>query len=136
MRNLIQVNLVAVVLSAVAAMVTGSIWYSKMAFGTSWMKLAGVSMNGDKSKMPLLYGSMFVGALLEAYMLSIFIHYAGAFTLINGLKTGLWVWLGFVGPVMLGNYTFGQRPMKLFYIDGGYALVNLLVMGAILATWF
>ena len=136
MINLIQVNYVAVVLSAVAAMIVGSIWYGPL-FGKAWMKLVGISKDDvKKSEMPKLYGIMFVGALVEAYVLSHFIHYAGAYTLVLGAKTGLWAWLGFVATVMIGNYMFSKKPIKLFYIDAGYALVNLMVMGAIIATLY
>ena len=134
---MIQVNYMAVVIAAVAAMVTGSLWYGKMLFGNTWMRLNGLNMtDAKKSNMALLYGTMFVGALVEAYVLSHFVHYAGAFTLFNGIKTGAWAWLGFVAPVTMGNYMFAGRPMKLFYIDAGYALVNLLIMGGILAAWY
>ncbi len=134
---MIQVNLVAVVIAAVAAMIIGFVWYGKTLFGKTWMKLTGVTEADAKSgNMAMLYGSMFIGALVEAYVLSHFIHYAGAYSLVNGIKTGLWAWLGFVAPVMMGSYMFSKKPMKLFYIDGGYALVNLMVMGAILASWY
>ena len=131
---MITVNYVAVAVSGVAAMITGAIWYGPL-FGKLWMELVGVKKEDvKKEEMPKLYGVMFVGALVEAYVLSIFIHYAGAITLVDGIKTGVWAWLGFVGPVMLGNYMFAKRPLKLFKIDAGYALVNLVVMGAILAS--
>ncbi len=134
MRDLIQVNYLAVVLSAVAAMIVGGIWYGPL-FGKKWMKLVGMSKaDVNKKEMPKLYGIMFLGVLVEAFILSHFIHYAGAYTLFNGIKTGVWAWIGFVGVVMLGNYMFAKRPLKLFYIDAGYALVNLMIMGAILAT--
>lgn len=134
--KLIQVNLVAVAVAGISAMVVGSLWYGPL-FGKSWMKLTGMKKeDAKKSEMPKLYGIMFLGALIEAYILSIFIHYAGAYTLINGAKTGVWAWLGFVGPVMLGNYMFTKKPIKLFGIDAGYALVNLIVMGAIIAGMF
>jgi len=126
-----------VVISAVAAMAIGFAWYGKALFGKDWMKLVGLTEEDTKnSNMPVLFGSMFVGALVEAYVLSHFIHYAGAYTFANGIKTGVWAWLGFVAPVMMGNYMFAKRPMKLFYIDGGYALANLVVMGAVLAVWY
>ncbi len=131
---MIQVNYVAVLLAAVAAMVVGALWYGPI-FGAAWMKLVGIS-KGDinKSEMPKLYGIMFVAALVEAYILSLFIHYAGAVGLLLGAKTGLWAWLGFVATVMIGNYMFAKRPMQLYLIDAGYALVNLLIMGAIIAS--
>lgn len=131
---MIQVNLLAVLLSAVAAMVVGSFWYGPL-FGKTWMKLVGTKKEDiNKSEMPKLYGAMFIGALIEAYILSHFIHYAGAYTLVNGIKTGVWAWLGFVATVMLGNYLFSKKPMQLYYIDAGYALANLIIMGAILAS--
>lgn len=131
---MIAVNLAAVAIAGVSAMVTGYIWYGPL-FGKDWMKLSGIKKEDSKKEdMPKLYGIMFAGALIEAYMLSIFIHYAGAYTVLDGMKTGLWAWLGFVVTVMLGNYMFAKRPVKLFIIDSGYAAVNLLVMGAIIAS--
>ena len=131
---MIQVNYLAVLLAAVSAMVVGSLWYGPL-FGNMWMKLIGISKSDiNKKDMPKLYGIMFLGALVESYILSHFIHYAGAYTLVNGAKTGLWAWLGFVATTMIGNYMFAKRPMNLFYIDAGYALVNLMIMGAIIAS--
>ena len=133
---MIQVNYVAVGAAAVSAMVVGSVWYGPL-FGNAWMKLVGISKADiNKKEMPKLYGIMFLGALVEAYVLSHFIHYAGAYTLILGAKTGLWAWLGFVATTMVGNYMFAKRPMNLYYIDASYALVNLVVMGAIIASMY
>ena len=133
---MIQVNYLAVILAAVAAMVVGSLWYGPL-FGNAWMKLVGISKADiNKKEMPKLYGIMFIGALVEAYVLSHFIHYAGAYTLILGAKTGLWAWLGFVATTMVGNYMFAKRPMNLYYIDASYALVNLVIMGAIIASMY
>ncbi len=133
---MIQVNLMAVVISAIAAMVVGFLWYGPL-FGKTWMKLTGMAMTAESKKQaPKMYGVMFVGAIIEAYVLSHFVHYAGAYTLVDGAKTGLWAWLGFVAPVMLGNYMFTKKPMHLYVLDAGFALANLLVMGAIIASLY
>lgn len=135
MREL-GINYIAILISAVLAMVIGSLWYSRSLFGKEWIKLAGLSeadthgSSNKKGNMPILYGSMFVGAIVEAYVLSYFMQYAGAYGLINGIKVGIWAWLGFVAATSLGNTMFEQRPIKLWYINAGYALVNLIVMGA------
>lgn len=131
---MIQVSWLAVVLAAVAAMVVGSVWYGPL-FGTMWMKLVGISKSDiNKKEVPKMYGIMFLGAVVEAYILSHFIHYAGAVGLILGAKTGLWAWLGFVATTMIGNYMFAKRPLNLYLIDAGYALVNLVAMGAIIGS--
>ena len=133
---MIQVNLIAVAAAGISAMVVGSVWYGPL-FGKDWMKLVGMKKEDvNKKEMPKLYSIMFLGALVEAYILSMFIHYAGAYTLLLGMKTGLWAWLGFVATVMIGNYMFSKKPLKLYFIDAGYALANLVVMGAILGSWF
>ncbi len=132
---MVPVNYIAVAIAAVLAMVVGSVWYSKALFGKQWMKLTGVSSDSaKKGNMSMLYGIMFVGALVEAYVLAHFVHYAGAYSLINGIKTGVWAWLGFVLTTSLANSMFEGRPMKLLYINAGYALVNLMIMGAVIAT--
>lgn len=132
---MVPVNYMAVVIAAVLAMVVGFAWYSKAVFGKRWMKLVGqTDEDQKKGNMPMLFGIMFVGALVEAYILAHFIHYAGAYSLVNGVKTGVWAWLGFVATTSLANTLFEKRSMELYWVNAGYALANLMVMGAVLAS--
>lgn len=130
---MIQVNLQAVVIASVATMVVGFVWYSNSAFGKRWQRLTGMSgEKQDKSGMGKIFGITLVVTLISAYILSIFIHYAGAYGLILGAKTGLWAWLGFVMPTQLITYLFTKKPFELFLVDTGHHLATLLVMGAVL----
>ena len=52
-----------------------------------------------------------------------------------GLQTGFWNWLGFVVPVTVGSVLWDGKPWKLWFINAGYYLVMLLIMGVILALW-
>lgn len=135
---MIQVNLVAVVIASVAAMGVGFAWYSNALFGKKWAKLQGVSPDSMKKEgMMKTFGLVFVTTLISAYILSMFIHYAGAYTLLNGAKTGLWAFLGFVLPTTLANHLFSSnKNMQLYAIVAGHHLVALVVMGAILASWY
>lgn len=134
---MIQVNLTAVVAASAAAMAVGYLWYSSFLFGKLWMKLEGLSKETMKtSGMAKTYLIMFMATLVSGYILSLFIHYAGAFTLVNGAKTGLWAWIGFVLPTGLANHLFSKKPLQLFLLQTGHHLAGLLVMGAILATWY
>lgn len=131
---MIQVNLTGVVVASIAAMGVGFAWYSPKMFGREWMKLRGVSTGMmDKSGMMNVFVPIFLTTLISAYILSLFMHYAGAFTIVNGAKTGLWAYLGFVLPTGLASHLFSRRPFKLFLIESGHYLVGFLVMGAILA---
>lgn len=138
---LVPINYVAIILCAGASMVIGFLWYGPI-FGKQWMKLVGMTkekMEASKSEMPKTYGVMFVSSLLMAYALAHFIWYAapGSVTLVIGVKTALWGWVGFIATTTLSQFLFSpdKKPMTLYYIDTGYYLVTLVVMGAILALW-
>lgn len=127
----------AVLVSGVASMGIGFVWYSKAVFGNQWIKLTGMSGEKmDNSQIMKVYGIMFLTSLIMAYILAMFIHYAGAYSLVNGAKTGLWAWIGFVVPATLANQLFSKKPLELYCIEVGHHLVNLLVIGAILGSWY
>lgn len=134
---MIPVNLTAVLISSLAAMVVGFIWYSKAVFGSRWMKLSGVSGGKmDQASMIKMFGLTFLGTLVIGYTLSIFMHYAGARTPLLGAKTGLWAGLGFLIPTTLSNALFAKKSMEQYFIEVGNHVVSLVVMGAILGAWF
>lgn len=133
---MIPVNLTAVFVASLASMAVGFAWYSKAVFGKRWIKLTGLSGDAMKgSAMFKTFGLTFLLSLVMAYMLSIFIHYAGAKTLILGAKTGLWVWMGFLVPMTLTNALFTKKSMELYAVESGSHLVSLLVIGAIIGSW-
>ena len=134
------VNLVAVVLSALATMVVGFIWYSPMLFARPWTIAMGYNPD-DKAKMDEmrkgagpLYGIALLASLLSAFMLGKVIFGITVDTALYGLKVGFGVWLGFVMTVQLTDMLFGKRPLKLFLINTGYQLVCYLAMGAIIGA--
>lgn len=132
-----DVNYVALIIAAIASMVVGFVWYGPL-FGKAWMKLSGIKpeeMKKANKNMPKLYGTMYVASLLMAYVLGVFISYAGVTDVVGGATIGFWAWLGFIATMKLSEVLFEQRPMNLYYINVGYHLVVLVVMGAILAVW-
>ncbi len=133
--SLLQVNFVAVLIAAIAAMVVGAVWYSKMLFAKQWMALIGKTEQELKSgNMMQSYVLMFIGALVEAYVLAHFIAIANVRTAIGGAKVGVWAAIGFVAAAALGDVIFAGRPQKLYLINVGYQLVVLIIMGAILGA--
>jgi len=139
--HFLGVNLFAVLVSAVATMVLGFLWYSPVLFANPWMKLMGLDPN-DKAKIAEMqktagpsYFMSLIASLLAAFVLGKLIAVAGFSTPIDGLKIGLVVWLGFVTTVQFTNALFSRQPFKLYMINTGYQLVCYAVMGAILGAW-
>ena len=131
----VNVNLVHVVIAAIASMVVGALWYSPALFAKPWMQLVGKSQEDLKKGATQGYIVSAIAALVTAYVLAHFAVYAGAKTWQDGVITGFWAWLGFVATTKTVEVVFEGRRKKLLAINIGQHLVGLVVMGAILAGW-
>jgi hypothetical protein len=130
--EVVTVNLGAVVAAAVASMIIGFIWYHKGVFGREWMRLVKMKETGKMEGEAM--GKMVIAALLTAYVLAHIVKFSGSAGWYEGAIAGFMVWLGFYLTTSVMGDAFEHRPMKLTGINVGYHLVNLLVMGAILAS--
>lgn len=135
----VDINYLAVLVSAVASMVLGFLWYGPL-FGKPWMKLMGwnpkkLSSMKMKTNMSMSYGITFIGSLVMAFVLSHIVDYTQAATYLDGIMAGVWVWLGFVATVTLGKVLWEGKSWNLYFLENGYQLVNLIVMGVILTLW-
>ena len=133
-----NINYIAVLLVSVASMVLGALWYSPVLFGKQWMHLMGINpkkIDAKKSSMAKLYFINFIAAIVMAYILSHFVDYVGATDIGSGIQLAIWVWLGFIATTMIGTVLWEGKPWKLYLINSGYQLVNLLIAASILAVW-
>ena len=129
------VNYIALLVAGIASMVIGYLWYGPL-FGKAWMKLSGISsadMEKGKKEMPKTYGIMYVSSLVMAYVLAVFISYAGAKDLVSGAMVGFWAGIGFVATVGLSMVLFDKKPFNLYLINVGYHVATLMVMGGIIS---
>ena len=133
-----DVNMLAVLVAAVSAMVIGSAWYGAL-FNKPWMALAYPGQDPaqlrETGNPGLGYAIAAVGSLVTAFVLANFISLSEATTAIDGAFVGLVVWAGFQATMLAINYTFNGRPLGLYWIDVANQLVTMLVMGAILGAW-
>ena len=139
--NMHSLNYWAVLVSAVATMVVGFLWYSPLLFAKPWMREMGYDPNDkaktqemQKSAGPAYAGSM-IASLLSAFTLALIFHALAADSIHDALPISFHIWLGFVATVQFTGALFTRQSMKLFAINTGYQLVCYLVMGVILVSW-
>lgn len=139
--HFLGVNLWAVLVSALATMVAGFLWYSPILFANPWMRLMGYDPT-DKAKIAEMqksagpsYAMSMVASLLSAIVLGKIIGIANVTTALYGMKIAFAVWLGFVTTVQLTNSLFSRQPAQLYMINTGFQLVCYLASGAILGAW-
>ena len=127
-----DINLVAVVLAAVANMFLGAVWYSPPVFGKAWMNLAGITTEKVKDAEPHVWKYYLLGfinsvimALVLAYLLVL-----TAASLTTGFFIAFLVWIGFVGTISMNTVMWGGRAKKLWFLDNAYYLLSFLIMSA------
>ena len=128
------VNWLAVLVAGISAFVLGGVWYSPALFGKAWMTENNMTVDdvkkGNKGK---IFGWSFILSLVMAANLGMFINTPGTNLqqgIIYGLLTGLWIFCG-IAIVAL----FEHKSAKYIFINGGYMLVALGLMGAIIGIW-
>ena len=130
-----EINYLAVFAAAFSAFALGGVWYSPLLFHKPWMKAAGLSdAEVARGNPAVIFGGAFGLCLVMAANLAAFL--GGPDTTVawgaaaGALAGGGWVACG-IGVVAL----FERRPAPYTFINGGYWLVALTMMGAIIGAW-
>ncbi|WP_142784507.1 DUF1761 domain-containing protein [Changchengzhania lutea] len=156
-------NPIAILVAAISALVVGFIWYNPKVFGTAWMQAAGMTDEQIKGgNMIKIFGLALLFAFMLAITLpSLVIHQMGAFSLIggdaslalpsydafmndysdafrtfkhgvfHGVMAGIFIAL----PILGTNALFERKSAKYIFINSGYWIVTLGIMGGIICGW-
>jgi hypothetical protein len=127
-------NWIAVLVAGISAFVLGGVWYSPALFGKAWMK----ENNMDEAKVkasnkPRTFGWALVLTLVMSANLAMYLNSPNInfkLGLLYGCLTGVWVFCG-IAVVAL----FELKTARYIFINGGYWLVALSLIGAILGAW-
>jgi hypothetical protein len=153
----------AIPVAAVAALVIGAVWYNPKVFGNTWMRESGMTLEKMKSgNMAIIFGlSLVFAALLAVLLMQFTNHQWGAIGMVggepetakasfeafmtdygtayrtfkhgalHGILFGVFGALPIIGTIAL----FERKSAKYIFINSGYWIVTLAVMGAILCGW-
>ena len=133
-----NVNLLAVLVAAIATFVLGAFWYSPVLFAKQWMRAQGhtpEALEQMKKGVTKAYAVSVLCYLVMAYVMALLASYTQATSFAQGLWLGFLSWLGFVATTGLTANLFSSKPILAWVIDAGYQLAYLLLMGVVLAVW-
>jgi hypothetical protein len=139
-----SINWLAVLVAGISAFVLGGVWYSPALFGKAWMKENKLTVDDvKKGNSAKIFGWSFILSLLMAANLAMFLADPPAtcpeecgiktdliWGLTAGFLAGLWPFFGLAIVAL-----FEQRSARYIFINGGYLLLALSLMGAILGVW-
>jgi hypothetical protein len=103
-------------------------------FGKAWSAASGVTEEKARSaNMMVTMGTALVLAVLGAAVFAMFLgpRPAPGFAIMAGAAAGLFWVAGSFGI----NYLFEQRPLRLFLINGGYHMLQYMLIGLVLGLW-
>ncbi len=141
----VHYNWVAIFVSALVCFFLGWAWFSPLLFMKAWMKEIGMKEPSKKDREKAMKGMWkpmifnFLALLVTAWVLTAVVQFAGGFLhmegFFHGVKSGFFVWLGFIAAPMLNIVLWERKSLKLYAILTGHHLVGLALMGGILAAW-
>ena len=138
---MVVVNYWAVAAAAVAMVVVGAAWYGPL-FSKLLAELQGV--RGPARIAPAdgslqNYAVFAVGAFLLAYVLRLSIGYAEMALGTDGANAGLMVaiflWLGFVAPILAGSVLWEGKSWSLWFFNAAYFLFAIVIASLVLSLW-
>lgn len=138
-------NWLAVFVGALAYFMLGWAWHSPLLFMKTWAKEMGFDKLSKKESAKMKKGMTramvgnFLALLVTGWVLSFSVSSARTAANFSGFSAGLiiafWIWLGYIATTSLNSVFWEGRSWKLYFINVGYHLAGLLLMGGILAAW-
>lgn len=134
-----QLNVIAILVAAVAAFVLAFAWYMPPVFGLHWAALTkrytGLSDSELAANMPLKAGLWFVGFLVNALALALLISLTKTIDLTTGLTLGIIAGIGFGAVTSSWPPIHARQPAGIWLMNSGLFLLQQIVMAAILTVW-
>jgi hypothetical protein len=132
--NFALINWLAVFAAALSAFLVGGIWYSPALFANAWM--ADSNLNSEvlkASNKGRAFGMTAVFSIIMAINLAMFL--ADAKTDVSwgaaaGFLAGVWTF-----SAIAIHSLFELKSWRLIFINGGYSVVSLTLMGVIIGWW-
>ena len=134
-HHLHHFNHSAILVSALILWMLGAAWYSPALFAKPWMAALNIAPTGPKKGLAAGMIASFIGDLLAAFALLHLILWSHAATFASGAFIGFIAWFGFIAATQFPQGIYEGRPTRLFWINSGYWLVGLVIVGGLEAVW-
>ncbi|MFC5194231.1 MULTISPECIES: DUF1761 domain-containing protein [Bizionia] len=158
-----DINFLAILVAALVPLIVGFFWYNPKTFGNAWMRESGLTSETLKGgNMFVIFVLTLLFSILIAFILQFLtIHQTGALGMIGGnvsealpsytafmndyglaFRTfkhgalhGCMAGVLFVFPILAITALFERKSWKYIFINSGYWIISLTIMGGIVCAW-
>lgn len=125
-----SVGFLPLLIGTVFNMGLGAMWYSNILFAKPWMAEAGITDEQlkDTTDMGKVYGFTMLMALVTSYVIGFIVVNFGLASIGQALLLAIILWLGTDLPMVIKNWGFEGRTMKLGLINHSYQLCVYVVV--------
>lgn len=127
-----DMNILAIVLAALAKFLLGWLWYSPILFLRPYLRGVGITQDEMTRTMGKALVADLVLNIVMAAALNWLIGAAGATTPVHAMAIALVAWVGFTFTTGAAAIGYERRPARLFWISASFHLVGALVMSVVL----
>jgi hypothetical protein len=132
-------NWPAIAVAALAYFMLGALWYSKLLFVKPWIAALKIDVNNPDAKkgMGVMFGGSFLLLFIQSMAIAIIAERIGirGDGWMSGLKLGALTGCCFCAATIGVNYLYEKKPISLFLINAGYAIVGNIIAGIIICCW-
>jgi hypothetical protein len=128
---MVKLSLSAIILSGIAGTFIGYVWYG-LIFSKTWKRLAELPEKTGARQAIISLIALFLANTIIAYVMTYFGIAWNIYTWIGALQLGIWIWIGFMAPILLAQAAGERRSFKLYAIHAGYWLVTSIATAFIL----
>jgi Protein of unknown function (DUF1761) len=139
MGNFDYLNWPAIGVAALAYFALGSLWYSPLPFVKKWIAYLKLDVNDPNAKkgMAAMFGGSFLLMFFQCLAIAIIAERIGirGNGWMSGLKLGALTGCCLCATTVGVNYLYEKKPLGLFLINAGYAIVGNIIAAIIICCW-
>jgi hypothetical protein len=128
----LHIDLLSIVIATILSIFIFLCWYSKWLFGSMWIQHSAKSELQKKWWQRVAIQCIL--SFVIAYFLAFFDSILQVTSVGDAMFSSLCLWLGFVLPTQLFSLLWHRTSGRVFWIETGYMLLSLLVMGGIIGA--
>ena len=132
----IRLNWVAILVAAIVSFLFEAFWFSL--FMNQWLTGIGRThewLLSSGMSPALQYAVAILCSIIAAAVLSIIIQATGEHTARRGVLCAVLIWVGFIATSWAKEYIFEVRTLQIYLVNTVYALIDLMIIGAIVGAW-